>query len=82
MVWTLQDVRHRFLELVNRIYDPCLEENWAQISNVLILKVCLKIFFPSARLHDDVAAGIKKILKLRVMVFLVELTCRMCCIIL
>ncbi|XP_024384636.1 uncharacterized protein [Physcomitrium patens] len=35
-----QDVRHRFLELVNRIYDPCLEENWAQISNVLILKLC------------------------------------------
>lgn len=34
-----QDVQQRFVQLVNQIYDPALEEHWAQISNVLLLKV-------------------------------------------
>ncbi|KAG0609962.1 hypothetical protein M758_7G027900 [Ceratodon purpureus] len=35
-----QDVLQRFSDLVNQIYDRRLEENWAQISNVLMLKLC------------------------------------------
>eukprot|EP01018_Ginkgo_biloba_P019264 Gb_14393 [translate_table: standard] len=35
-----QDLCPRFLQMVNEIYDPDIEECWAQIANNLLLKLC------------------------------------------
>ncbi|KAL3698516.1 hypothetical protein R1sor_012592 [Riccia sorocarpa] len=35
-----QDLRDRLAEMINQMYDPSVEESWAQYSAVLLLKLC------------------------------------------
>ncbi|CAM6110405.1 unnamed protein product [Calypogeia fissa] len=35
-----QDLGHRLTQMINDMYDPAVEEFWAQFTNVLLLKLC------------------------------------------
>ncbi|OAE24558.1 hypothetical protein AXG93_2415s1380 [Marchantia polymorpha subsp. ruderalis] len=35
-----QNLRERLSQMINLMYDPSVEENWAQFTNVLLLKLC------------------------------------------